>query len=119
MQSNGPRICCSTVHSVRAIGRRAEALGGGSPVEIRDYVNVVRRGWAIILVVTLVCAGLAALYTFTRTPLYESRAKVFVSVRSAASIQDLSQSNVFSQQATQDYAQVAVSPLVLDKVIDK
>lgn len=43
---------------------------GGGPVEIRDYLNVVRRGWVIILAVTVAVAGLAAVYTFTRTPLY-------------------------------------------------
>jgi succinoglycan biosynthesis transport protein ExoP len=88
-------------------------------VEIRDYLNVVRRGWVIILGVTVVVAGLAALYTFTRTPLYESQAKVFVSLQSAADIQDLIQGNMFTQQAAQGYAEVAVTPIVLDTVIDK
>jgi polysaccharide biosynthesis transport protein len=88
-------------------------------VEIRDYPNVVRRGWWIILGVTVVVAGLAALYTFTRTPLYESNAKIFVSLQSAANIQDLIQGNAFTQQATQGYAEVAVTPIVLDTVIDK
>jgi capsular polysaccharide biosynthesis protein len=88
-------------------------------VEIRDYLNVMRRGWWIILAVTVVVAGLAALYTFTRTPLYESKAKVFVSLQSAANITDLIQGNAFTQQATQGYAEVAVTPIVLDTVIDK
>jgi succinoglycan biosynthesis transport protein ExoP len=88
-------------------------------VEIRDYLDIVRRGWVIILGVTVVVAGLAALYTFTRTPLYESRAKVFVSLQSTANIQDLVQGNVFTQQATQGCAELAVTPIVLDTVIDK
>jgi polysaccharide biosynthesis transport protein len=88
-------------------------------VELRDYLNIVRRGWWIVLGVTVVVAGLAALYTFTRTPLYEARAKVFVSLQSTANIQDLIQGNVFTQQATQGYAEVAVTPIVLDTVIDK
>jgi polysaccharide biosynthesis transport protein len=88
-------------------------------VELRDYLNVVRRGWVIILGVTVVVAGLAALYTFTRTPLYESQAKVFVSLQSATDIQDLIQGNLFTQQAAQGYAEVAVTPIVLDTVIDK
>ena len=88
-------------------------------MELRDYLNVVRRGWWIILGVTVVVAGLTALYTFTRTPLYESSAKVFVSLQSAANIQDLIQGNAFTQQATQGYAEVAVTPIVLDTVIDK
>jgi polysaccharide biosynthesis transport protein len=88
-------------------------------VELRDYLNVLRRGWVVILGVTVVVAGLAAAYTFTRTPLYESHAKVFVSLQSTANIQDLIQGNVFTQQATQGYAEVAVTPIVLDTVIDK
>jgi succinoglycan biosynthesis transport protein ExoP len=88
-------------------------------VELRDYLNVVRRGWVIILAVTVVVAGMAAVYTFTRTPLYKAQAKVFVSLQSATDIQDLIQGNVFTQQAAQGYAEVAVTPIVLDAVIDK
>jgi polysaccharide biosynthesis transport protein len=88
-------------------------------VELRDYMNVVRRGWVIILAVTVLVAGLGALYTFTRTPLYESKAKVFVSLQSVENIQDLVQSSAFTQQTVQGYAQVALTPIVLDKVIDK
>ena len=88
-------------------------------MEIRDYLNVLRRGWWVILVVTVVVAGLTALYTFTRAPLYESKAKVFVSLQAAANTQDLIQGNAFTQQAVQGYADVAVTPIVLDTVIDK
>ncbi len=88
-------------------------------MQIRDYLKVVRRGWWIILSVTVVVAGLTALYTYTRTPLYESHAKVFVSLQSTASVQDLVLGNTFTQQAVQGYAVVAVTPIVLDAVRDK
>jgi succinoglycan biosynthesis transport protein ExoP len=50
---------------------------------------------------------------------YESKAKVFVYLQSAANIQDFIQGDPFTQQATQGYAEVAVTPIVLDTVIDK
>jgi succinoglycan biosynthesis transport protein ExoP len=51
--------------------------------------------------------------------MYESKAKVFVSLQSANNIQDLIQGNAFTQQATQGHAEVAVTPIVLDTVTDK
>jgi capsular polysaccharide biosynthesis protein len=97
--------------------RWCDAAMGEAFMEIRDYLDVLRRGWWIILGVTVAVSGLTALYTFTRTPLYESQAKVFVSLQSTANIQDLIQGNVFTQQATQGYAEVAATPIVLDTVI--
>ena len=87
-------------------------------MEIRDYLNVARRGWWIILSVTVVVAGLTALYTYTRTPLYESHAKVFVSLQSTATVH-LVLGSTFTQQAAQGYAEIAVTPIVLDTVRDK
>jgi capsular polysaccharide biosynthesis protein len=54
-----------------------------------------------------------------RAPLYESHAKVFVSLQSTASVQDLVLGNTFTEQAVQGYAQVAVTPIVLGAVRDK
>lgn len=88
-------------------------------MEIRDYMSVLRRGWPIILIVAVLIAVTTAFYTFTRTPLYESKAKVFVSLQATANIQDLVQGNAFTQQAVQSYAEVAVTPIVLDPVIKK
>lgn len=47
-------------------------------LELRDYVQVLRRRWKLIAVVTLAFGLLGAAFTFTRTPTYEARATVLL-----------------------------------------
>lgn len=84
-------------------------------MEIQNYARVFRQGWWIILATAVLVTGLTAAYTFTRPHLYESQAKLFVSVPTA-DVQDLAQGNVFAQQAAQGYADVATTSIVLDSV---
>ena len=55
----------------------AEPTPSGS-VELRDYLAVFKRQFALILAITLLGAAAAAAYTFRRTPVYESNASVLV-----------------------------------------
>jgi polysaccharide biosynthesis transport protein len=55
----------------------AEPTPSGS-VELRDYLAVFKRHFALILAITLLGAAAAAAYTFRRTPVYESNASVLV-----------------------------------------
>jgi capsular exopolysaccharide synthesis family protein len=51
---------------------------GESPIELRRYLNIMRaRKWTIILVV-LLCVGLAVGMTLRETPLYHAQARVLV-----------------------------------------
>ncbi|HET9557603.1 MAG TPA: Wzz/FepE/Etk N-terminal domain-containing protein, partial [Actinomycetota bacterium] len=47
-------------------------------MELRDYLAVFKRHFALILAITLLGAAAAAAYTFRRTPVYESNASVLV-----------------------------------------
>lgn len=47
-------------------------------LELRDYLQVLRRRWKLIAVVALAATILGAVYTFTRTPIYEARATVLL-----------------------------------------
>jgi polysaccharide biosynthesis transport protein len=55
----------------------AEPTPNGS-VELRDYLAVFKRQFALILAIALLGAAAAAAYTFRRTPVYESNASVLV-----------------------------------------
>ena len=55
----------------------AEPTPSGS-VELRDYLAVFKRQFALILAIALLGAAAAAAYTFRRTPVYESNASVLV-----------------------------------------
>jgi capsular exopolysaccharide synthesis family protein len=87
-------------------------------VEFRDYVRAIRKGWVLIVVFTLVGLAVAALISIVRTPVYQSTAKVFVSVQSTGSISDLTQGGNFLQNQVKSYADVVNTPVVLQPVID-
>lgn len=86
-------------------------------VELSDYLRILRKNWIIIAVIALVGIGAAAVYSLTRTPLYESTSEIFVSSQAGSSSAELQQGNVYTQQRVTSYVQLASSPKVLDPVI--
>lgn len=46
--------------------------------ELRDYLQILRRRWLTVVVVTAVCTGLALAYSLSRSPVYEATAEVLV-----------------------------------------
>lgn len=55
---------------------------------VRDLLGILRRRWHLIAATVLVLASLAALYTFTRTPLYRSTSVILLNQESAQDIFD-------------------------------
>jgi len=87
-------------------------------VEFRDYIRAIRKGWVLIVVLTLLGVAIAALISILNTPVYQSTSKVFVSVQSTGSISDLTQGGNFLQNQVKSYADVVGTPIVLQPVID-
>lgn len=88
-------------------------------MELRDYLEILRRRWlSACIVAALVLAGAAAV-TFTMTPKYTATTRLFFAVQDTQSVTDLAQGSTFTQKQMTSYAQVATSPLVLDPVIKK
>ncbi|MBD1590424.1 polysaccharide biosynthesis tyrosine autokinase [Arthrobacter sp. S1_S22] len=83
-------------------------------MELKDYVRVIRRRWLTIVAFTLIGLGLAAAYTFLKTPLYQSTSQLFVSVKAGASAADVSQSNDFAEKRVTSYVTLATSDRVLE-----
>ena len=86
-------------------------------MELRDYIRILRKSWLLILVTVIVGLGVAAAWSFTRTPLYEARSEVFVSTESSSTVTDLQQGNTFSLARVTTYVNLTTTPLVLDPVI--
>ena len=90
-------------------------------MELRDYIRLLRKNWAIIvaaLLLGVIGGGVAAA---TTTPRYTASTRLFVSVTTgegAASV-DLNQGTTFARQAVTTYADVVVSAIVLEPVIEK
>jgi capsular exopolysaccharide synthesis family protein len=82
-------------------------------VELRDYIRVLRKGWILILALTLVGVAAAAGYSIIKTPEYQATSKVFVSTQGGDTVQDLQSGNTFTQQRVQTYSDLVSTPVVL------
>lgn len=90
-------------------------------MELPDYIRLLRKNWTIV-VATMLLGGIGGgIVAATASPKYTASTRLYVSVRTgegAASI-DLNQGTTFARQAVTTYADVAVSAIVLDPVIEK
>ncbi len=85
-------------------------------MELQDYLLVVRKRWRVILLVLLLCVGLAAALTVSQTKMYESRTQFFVSTTGAEDSSALLQGSTFTQQRVKSYAQLLTTPRILTPV---
>ena len=85
-------------------------------MELQDYLSVVRKRWRVILVVVLVCVGLATAATLTATKIYESSTQFFVSTTGSDDSGALLQGSTFTQQRVKSYAQLLTTPRILAPV---
>jgi len=85
-------------------------------VELQDYLSVVRKRWRVILLVVLVCLGLASVATLTATKIYESSTQFFVSTTGSEDSGALLQGSTFTQQRVKSYAQLLTTPRILAPV---
>ena len=87
-------------------------------MEIREYLRVFRKSWALIVAVTTLGAGLGLTYALLATPVYTASARVFVSTSGATTASDLQQGNTFTQQRVKTYAELVRTAAVLQPTID-
>ncbi|MEX0426792.1 polysaccharide biosynthesis tyrosine autokinase [Nocardioides sp. DS6] len=86
-------------------------------MEITDYLKIVRRRWAWIVVTTLVCAAAAVALTLVQTKEYASSARLFVSTSNLDDASALNQAGQFSQARVQSYADLVSSRELAQQVI--
>lgn len=85
-------------------------------MEFTQFINLIRRGWAIVLVATLigVAAGFALTVTTKRS--YAATATLFVAAQNSGATTDLQQGNAFALSRVKSYADVVTTDLVLTPV---
>jgi polysaccharide biosynthesis transport protein len=98
-------------------GNRSAHLARGPSVELRDYLELLRRRWVGVVVVALAVLAAASAVTLLATPKYTATTRLFFSVQGSETAADLAQGSTFAEKQMTSYAQVATSPLVLDPVI--
>jgi capsular exopolysaccharide synthesis family protein len=80
---------------------------------------VLRSRWITVCVTALVSVVGAVTFTLLTTPLYQSSTRLFVSTSSAASVADIYQGNLFSQQRVVSYAELLTGETLAQRTIDK
>jgi len=90
-------------------------------VELRDYIRILHKSWALIVATTLAGLGLGALASIMATPEYQAKTQLYVSVRASDSTQtgDLVQGSNFARQIVTSYVDVIRTGVVLDPVIEQ
>jgi capsular exopolysaccharide synthesis family protein len=86
-------------------------------VEFTRFLRLVRRGWAIVLIMTLLGVGVAIAVTRLTQPSYTATTKLFVATQSAGTTDQLQQGNIFSLSRVKSYADVVTTGVVLNSVI--
>ncbi|MCW2495419.1 polysaccharide biosynthesis tyrosine autokinase [Jatrophihabitans sp.] len=86
-------------------------------MELRDYLRVLRKGWAVILAFVIVGIGLGVGLTVTTTKVYKASAQVFVSSSAALTTQEAQSGNNFALSRVQSYISIATAPAVTGPVI--
>src|SRR5664280_1897145 len=89
------------------------------PVELRDYIRVLRKQWVLIALTTAIAIAAAIGYTVRATPLYQSSIKLFVSAqeRTTDTSSTAYQGGLFSQQRAKSYADLLSGPRVAESVV--
>jgi len=82
-----------------------------------EYVDLLRRRWLTLLVCLIIGGAAGFGWAATTTPTYQATSKVFVSVSSGDTVDDLVRGSTFTQNLVQSYTQLATTPAVLNPVI--
>jgi succinoglycan biosynthesis transport protein ExoP len=84
-------------------------------LEPREYLDILRRRWLSVLIITLTTLAAASLVTLAMPQRYTASTQLFFAV-AGDDVADLAQGSSFAEKQMASYAQVATSPLVLDPV---
>ena len=79
-------------------------------IELKHYIGVVVKHWAVIVIATAMMIGGAMLLTWATKPVYESGAKLLVSERASGSNRELAdafQGILISERLAKTYSQLA------------
>ena len=85
-------------------------------MEPREYLDILRRRWLSVLIITLTTLALASLVTLAMPKKYTATTRLFFAV-AGDNVSDLAQGSSFAEKQMASYAEVATSPIVLDKVV--
>nr|WP_240895179.1 polysaccharide biosynthesis tyrosine autokinase [Kineococcus siccus] len=84
-----------------------------------DYLLLLRRRWALLLLCCLAGLGVGAATTVGKPPTYQAEATVFLTLNRSASVSELAQGSTYTQGLIQSYVLLVSTPEVLTPVIER
>jgi len=89
-------------------------------VDLRDYLDILRARWVLIVVTTLLGASAAAVGSMLTTPLYQSCTTRFVSISdSQLDVATAYTGSLFTQQRVKSYVDGVTSTPVMQSVVEE
>lgn len=90
----------------------------GWVLDFKQFLTVLRRRWLSVLLLVALALGVSSAITFTRTPMYESKSQVFLSV-DVRDTTDAYAALLFASNRAASYAKLAKSTALAERVIDQ
>jgi len=87
-------------------------------VEPREYLDILRRRWLSIVIITLLTLASVSAATLMMPKAYTATTRLLFAV-AGDSLSSLAQGSSFVEKQMASYAEVATSPRVLDQVVDQ
>ena len=86
-------------------------------MDFKELLRVARRRWLTIVVFFLLALLAAGALTYSQTPQYQSKARIFIATDSSGNSIEALQSSVYATQRVQSYAELATSRELMQRVI--
>lgn len=88
-------------------------------MEVQDYLRILQARWKIVAITTVACILGALGASLLTTPVYQAGTRLFVSTSSGASVNEIYQGNLFSQQRVTSYTKLLTGTTLAQRTIDK
>ncbi|GAA4777214.1 tyrosine-protein kinase domain-containing protein [Microbacterium gilvum] len=88
-------------------------------MELREFVDTLRRRWITITIAVLLGLAAALGLALVATPQYQASSRLFVATQTVGSAVEAFQGSSYTQARMQSYVTVATDPVVLDPVIEQ
>jgi receptor protein-tyrosine kinase len=88
-------------------------------VDFKELLRMAQRRWLTIVVFFLLSLLAAGALTYSQTPQYQSKARVFISTDTSGGGIEALQSSVYATQRVQSYAELATSRELMQRVISR
>lgn len=86
---------------------------------LHDYIAALRKYWAVIVLLAVAGAGLAYAYAQSQPNQYRAQSSVIVIPARGDNVSELVQGSNYVRNLVQTYTELAISPLVLNPVLNR